>query len=63
MAKFDVSHDVDSWDLIEQISSELETFGLTIKAVRPPDGEVGEFLTYEIVVLNQLKINIKTNCK
>ena len=52
MAKFDVYHDTESWDLVEKISAELESFGLTINAVRPPEGEGGEFLTYEIVVLN-----------
>jgi len=52
MAKFDVYHDTESWDLVEKISAELESFGLTIKAVRPPVGETGEFLTYEIVVMN-----------
>ena len=51
MAKFDVYHDTESWELIEKISTELESFGLTINAVKPPVGETGEFLTYEIVVL------------
>lgn len=52
MAKFDVYHDTETWELIDEISKKLENFGLTINAVRPPEGEGGEFLTYEIVVLN-----------
>ena len=52
MAQFNIRHETDLSELLESISNSLETFGLMIKSVKQPDGEFGEFLTYEIVVLN-----------
>jgi hypothetical protein len=51
-AKFNIYHETELSDLLETISDSLETFGLTIKSVKQPDGEFGDFLTYEIVVMN-----------
>ena len=52
MGQFNIRHETDLSELLESISKSLETFGLTIKSVKQPDGEFGEFLTYDIVVLN-----------
>ena len=48
MAKFTVYHNTESWELLETISSELASFGLTI-VDKSPEG--GEFAEYEIEVL------------
>ena len=48
MAKFKAYHDTGIIDLVEKISSELETFGLTI-VDRSEEGQ--EFVEWEIVVL------------